>query len=92
MAQSGTFSHYNPDGTTVFDMMNALGYQYTDGAENIHYNYGYDDATSVQVAMTSYLNSAPHRANILKPTLRRIGIGIAHASNGWVYYSVVFSN
>lgn len=92
MAQSGSFSHYNSDGTTVFDMMNADGYRYTDGAENIHFNYGYSDSDSVQVAMDSFMNSSPHRANILKASLRRIGIGIAHASDGKIYYSVVFSN
>ncbi|HEX5368412.1 MAG TPA: CAP domain-containing protein, partial [Dehalococcoidia bacterium] len=92
MAQSGSFSHYNPDGTDLFDMMKALGYQYTDAAENIHYNFGYDDAQSVQVAMTAFMNSAPHRANILKADLHRIGIGIAHASDGKVYYAVDFSN
>ena len=92
MASSGQFSHTNPDGTNVFDMMNARGYVYVTGAENIHYNYGYSDQESRQVAMQSWQNSPPHYASMVNPNLGRIGIGIATGANGHVYYSVVFSD
>lgn len=92
LASTGVFSHYNPDGTTVFDMMKADGYAYITGAENIHYNYGYPEQQSWQVAMTSWINSPHHYASIINPALGRIGIGIAQGANGYYYYSVVFSN
>jgi uncharacterized protein YkwD len=92
MASSGVLSHTNPDGTNVFGMMDAAGYAYTTGGENIHFNFGYSDQESPDVAMDEWLNSPPHRATILNPNLRRIGIGAARASDGTVYYSVVFSD
>ncbi len=92
MAASGNFSHYNPDGTNVFDMMNAIGYSYVTGSENIHYNYGYPPQQSWQVAMDAWLNSPPHYASMVNPALGHIGIGVATASDGYVYYSIVFSD
>jgi uncharacterized protein YkwD len=92
MASTGNLSHTNLDGTNVFDMMDAYGYAYVTGSENIHYNYGYSDQQSVKVAMNEWINSAPHHASIVNPNLGRIGIGVATASNGYVYYSVVFSD
>jgi uncharacterized protein YkwD len=92
MASTGALSHTNPDGTNVFSMMNAAGYAYTTGGENIHYNFGYSEQQSPDVAMDEWMNSPPHRATILSPNHRRIGIGVVTASDGTVYYSVVFSD
>jgi uncharacterized protein YkwD len=92
MASTGVLSHTNPDGSNVFGMMNAAGYAYTTGGENIHYNFGYSEQQSPEVAMDEWMNSPPHRATILSPNHVRIGIGVVTASDGTVYYSVVFSD
>ena len=92
MASTGSLSHTNPDGTNVFGMMNAAGYVYETGSENIHYNYGYSDQQSMEVAMEAWIESPPHHASIVNPSLGRIGIGVVKASNGYIYYSVVFSD
>ncbi len=92
MAGLDTMTHYNPDGTTAFDMMDAYGYSYGDGAENIAYNYGYSASRSVDMAMQQWINSPPHYANIVKGNLTHIGFGMATSADGTVYYSAVFSD
>ena len=92
MASLQQMTHYNPNGSTVFDMMAAYGYPYVNGSENIHFNWGYSAQQSVQVAVESWIASPSHYASIVNPNLGRIGIGIATAANGTVYYSVVFSD
>lgn len=92
MANTQAFSHYNPDGTTVFNMMNAYGHPYSDGRENIHYNYGMGADSSWQAAMTGFLNSWEHNQNIHQPHFRKIGVAVAQGSNGYFYYAVVFSD
>jgi uncharacterized protein YkwD len=92
MASRGVLSHYNADGTDVFDMMSADGYSYGTGSENIHYNFGYSPEESWKIAMQEWIKSPPHYASMVNPRLKRIGVGIAVAANGYIYYSVVFSD
>jgi uncharacterized protein YkwD len=92
MAALQEMTHYNPGGGTVFDMMDEHDYAYITGSENIHYNYGYSEQRSVQVAVESWIDSPSHYASMVNPSLGRIGIGIATAANGHVYYSAVFSD
>lgn len=53
--------------------------------ENLARNF--PNASSVQNA---WMNSATHRANILKDAYRTVGIGIAQARNGYWYWCVEF--
>jgi uncharacterized protein YkwD len=92
MASMQSMTHYNPDGSTVFDMMYERDYDYVTGSENIHYNYGYSDQQSVRVAVEGWIDSPDHYASMINPALGRIGIGIATGANGRTYYSVVFSD
>lgn len=90
MADSGVFSHYAPNGDTVFDLLDDAGYEYDDATENIHYN----DVVSgpVSFAMVEYFKSPPHRTNIVDPAFHRVGIGFVTAATGYHYISVVFSD
>lgn len=98
MAATGCFSHYGPvggscpsGGTAVFiAMVNATGYAWTALGENIAKNT-YPAGQAVQVAMQGFMNSPGHRANILNPNFRRVGIGYAFGG-GWHYFAVIFSN
>jgi uncharacterized protein YkwD len=92
MASMGAMTHYNPDGSTVFDMMAAMGYPYATGSENIHYNWGYHERQSVHVAVEGWINSPGHFASMVDPYLGSIGIGIAQTADGTFFYSVVFSD
>lgn len=89
---SGHYSHYNPDGTDVFDMMNAAGYAYDDGAENIAYAGGYTEAQAWQVVMQDWLASQGHSEAIHRPNLTRVGFGIVLAPDGRYYFATVFSD
>ena len=70
MFQRSYFGHNTPGGRTPFDRMHAAGVTYTSAGENIAY------APNVAIADTGLMNSPEHRANILRPQFRRVGIGI----------------
>jgi uncharacterized protein YkwD len=91
MADNHLFSHYNPDGDNVYDMLDAAGYPWRDATENIHFN-DFSASQADSIAMSEYMASAAHRANILKPGFNRVGVGVATSAAGVHYYSVVFSD
>lgn len=64
------FDHTNPDGKDPFERMADAGFHGSAMAENIA--MGYDSA---QAAVTGWMNSAGHRANILNCGYNRIGVG-----------------
>ncbi len=70
MFRHSYFGHVTPAGITPFQRMQEAGIRYTTAGENIAY------APTVYVADLGLMNSPPHRANILDPLYRRIGIGI----------------
>ena len=90
MADSGVFSHYAPNGDTVFDLLNDAGYAFSDATENTHFNNVASGAVSF--AMIEYQKSAPHLANIVDPGFLRVGIGFVTSTSGVHYVVVVFSD
>jgi uncharacterized protein YkwD len=67
MADRHYFDHTTPDGTTVYDELDAAGIAFTGAGEAIAENtYPVDQAASV--AATALLNSPGHRAIILVRT------------------------
>ncbi len=89
MAANNYFSHTAPDGTTVFDLLDSRGVQYTWAGENLARN-NYPDAEAVQVALRELMASAPHRDNILNPNYTRVGVGYAVDGSGMHYLTTVF--
>jgi uncharacterized protein YkwD len=90
MAENNLFSHYGPDGKTVFDLLDDAGYARGEATENIHYN---NVASGfVSFAMSEFDKSPPHHANIVKPGFHRVGIGVETTPAGVHYISVVFTN
>lgn len=63
-------SHNNPDGQTPFDRMKAYGLRYSRAAENIAAGQ-----KTPQAVMQGWMNSSGHRANILNPELKMLGVG-----------------
>jgi uncharacterized protein YkwD len=90
MAAKNYFAHTSPSGQTAFIILDQLGYKYVMAGENIARN-NYPDAQSVEVAMTGFMNSAGHRANILEPRFTKVGIGTAVGADGMKYFAVVFA-
>lgn len=91
MAANNLFSHYAPNGQTIYDLFAAASYAWVDATENIHFN-DVSLSQSESWAMTEYMTSPAHRANILKPGYHRLGVGVATSAAGVHYYSVVFSD
>lgn len=74
------FSHLNPDGFGPADRAHRAGLAFTRFAENIAL------ADAITDAHQSLLASPGHRANLLDPDFRRLGIGIV--KHGRVRYSI----
>jgi uncharacterized protein YkwD len=58
-------------GKTPFERMREGGVQFSAAGENLAL------APTVQIAHDGLMNSPGHRANILNPRYRRVGIGVA---------------
>ena len=78
MVNEGFFDHTAPDGTTFVDRILSAGYaKRNDGwtlGENLAWGTG--DLSSANGVMNAWMNSAGHKANIVKKAYREVGIGI----------------
>lgn len=70
MFQRGYFSHIGPDGETPFDRMREGGVRFATAGENLAM------APTVRIAHRGLMESPGHRANILRGSFRRVGIGV----------------
>jgi len=73
MLRRGYFGHYDPEGLTHVERMNAVHLMRRSSAENVAL------APSVLVLHEGLMNSKGHRANILAPNFTRCGIGIYYS-------------
>lgn len=76
MVNRNYWSHDSPDGKTPWNFITAAGYQYQSAGENLA--YGFDNADG---AVTGWMNSPKHRANILDVNYQNVGFGIASSSD-----------
>lgn len=87
MARRGYFSHTTPEGRTFTQRLSAAGVTYRTAGENIAGN------GSAAGAVTAWLGSSGHRANMLNPSFGQLGVGIhREADSPWTYYVQVFTN
>jgi uncharacterized protein YkwD len=87
MAEKGQLNHVlggPKDYRTVVNRVNYFDYSFSTVGENIA--YGQTPLTVVD----DWMNSPGHRANILNPEFREIGVGINFASDGTPYFCQVF--
>ena len=91
MARTGNIDHTGSDGSTIDSRIREAGYGHwrTFGlwGENI---YG-GQLANVDAAWDFWINSQVHRANILKPRYREIGIGVGRSDKG-TYYTLNFGS
>jgi uncharacterized protein YkwD len=80
MAQRRFFGHETPDGSSLPDRLAALGFHWHFAAENIALD---EDEPHANAAL---LDSAPHRANILDPRVRKIGVAALGVGVGAALY------
>lgn len=70
MFERGYFAHVNPDGLSPFDRMEKGGVTFMVAGENLAL------APDVDMAHKGLMDSPGHRANILSPDFKRVGIGV----------------
>jgi uncharacterized protein YkwD len=90
MAAKNYFAHTSPSGETAFSLMGAYGYGYSIAGENIAKN-NYPDSESPGVAMSGFMNSPSHRANVLDARYAYVGVGLAYGPDGMKYFAIVFA-
>lgn len=74
------FAHISPEGKDVGDRLQAANVDYSFAGENLA------QAPTTQTAHIGLMNSEGHRANILEPRFKKVGIGVI--DNG--YYGKMF--
>lgn len=70
------WSHNTPDGQEPWVFFTQAGYNYKAAGENLAYGF----ATSSDT-ITGWMNSPPHRDNLLKTSFYDVGFGIANSPN-----------
>ncbi len=80
-----SFSHTRPNGSSFSTALTEAGASFAVSGENI----AYGQKTPAQV-MEAWMNSAGHRANILNPSFRQIGVGYAESASGIGYWTQLF--
>jgi len=85
MIDNNYFAHISPAYGSPFKMMESFGLRFSAAAENIAYGQ-----RTAQEAVTSWMNSAGHRANILSKSYTQIGVGVAKKANGTLYFTQMF--
>jgi uncharacterized protein YkwD/uncharacterized membrane protein required for colicin V production len=76
--QAGILSHRGPDGSTPAERLQRAGIQTLRSGENLAF------AATARLAHEALLASPTHRANLLSPAFRQVGIGVAAAPSGLV--------
>jgi uncharacterized protein YkwD len=90
MVVRGYFGHVTPEGVNLRDRFAKSEINAMDVGEDIQRNTRPAQET-VQFALDWFMNSRPHRANILHPNHNRIGIGIVESPPGWYTFVLVFA-
>jgi len=84
MAATGDFGHYGWRGSTFVSRSRAAGYRSV-AAENVAYGF-----SSTAEVITAWMQSPPHRRNILNCDVQSFGAGVQQAVNGTYYWTQVF--
>jgi uncharacterized protein YkwD len=84
MGEAGFTAHVGPDRVPPDQRITNQGYNWSWWAENIAW-----DHRTPHAAVNWWLNSPAHRANILDPNLKDLGVGVAIV-NGRVYVTQDF--
>lgn len=84
MAKQDKLDH-DLDGKTPSDRVTTAGYVWSRTGENIGWNY-----PTPKAAVAGWMDSPPHKANILSTDYTEIGIGVAKNAKGERYWVQVF--
>ncbi len=91
LAKSGTFSH-TADNSDVGRRAVASGYQWCSIGENLAMNLdssGFETRALAQATVEGWINSPPHKENLLGPHYTEIGVGVVKAPDKHPKYITV---
>jgi hypothetical protein len=71
MFKNDYWAHTSPQGKTPWDFLNEVGYQYTVAGENLAKDFSNNDSV-----IKAWMKSPSHKANILHPKYKEIGIAV----------------
>jgi uncharacterized protein YkwD len=76
MINRGYFEHTSPSGLTFIDRIESTGYTRGTRSWTVGENlvWGTGPLSTPQALVTAWMNSPPHRENLLRPTFREIGV------------------
>lgn len=80
-AARGRMDHRSSDGGTMQDRVDAQGYDWRQLAENVA--LGQKSATEV---VRGWLQSPPHRKNMMMPRAQEAGVGLAVQADGTIHW------
>lgn len=75
MLEDQYFAHVAPDGTTAWDYIRSVGYDYEYAGENLAVYF-----TTAEDLQDGWLASPTHRENIVSTKYTEIGVGVAHGT------------
>lgn len=90
MATRSYFSHEQPDGRNVFDLITSRGITWYGAGEILAWNSWAELDESAAAADTGWLESAAHRAIVLSTDYNYVGVGLALAPDGRKLWTGVF--
>jgi uncharacterized protein YkwD len=91
MATKHYFSHTQPDGRNVFDILSADGITWYGAGEIIAWNNYPTLELSTPNANSQWMNSPGHKAIVLSTELNYVGVGLAiEAGTGKKYWTAVY--
>lgn len=74
------FAHTAPDGTDLVARVRPTGYLAGDWVVGENLGWGSGDLSTPAAIMDAWMNSPEHRANVLAPDYREVGLGVAMGS------------
>jgi uncharacterized protein YkwD len=87
MATRNYFSHTTPEGVEFATRITQAGYRWSGAGENIA-----KGQRTPQEVMTSWMNSAGHKANILNCGFKNLGVGVAADATGALLWTQDFAS
>lgn len=90
MAMRHYLAHQTPEGSTPADRVRGVGIDYRELAENIYMDDYRGPSALPERAVEGWLASPHHRSNMLSPSFRQSGVGIAHSADGKAYVTQEF--
>jgi uncharacterized protein YkwD len=70
------WAHTSPNGVMPWSFISKSGYAYSTAGENLAYGF-----SNAEDAVSGWMNSNEHRANLLNPDFTEVGFGIVPAKN-----------